>query len=60
MHGAPAKSWQSVKIKVPCINVQKPAEDQSEELSKVFEAVCRLRDFFIEHKQTLLGIPTTV
>ena len=57
--GKPRKSWQSVNIKVPRVNVQKPAVEQSEELNKVFEAARRLRDFFIKHKQALLGIPIT-
>jgi hypothetical protein len=43
--GAPTKSWQSVKIKVPHVNLLKPAEEQSEELNKVFEAARRLRNF---------------
>ena len=59
MHGAPAKSWQSVKINIPYIDVQKSVEEQSEELNKVFEAARHLRDFFIKHKRSLLGIPTT-
>jgi len=58
--GAPVKSWQTVNIKVPRIDVQKPAEEQSEELNKVFDAARRLHDFFIKHKQALLGIPTTM
>ena len=58
--GKPAGSWQSVNIKVPRVNVQKPAAEQSEELNKVFKSARQLRDFFIKHKRALLGIPTTV
>jgi hypothetical protein len=56
--GAPGKTWQSIKIRVPYVDPQKPLETQSEELNEVFGAARRLYDFFIKHEEALLGIPT--
>jgi len=57
--GDPPKSWPSVKIKVPYIDVEGTVEGQSEKIDTVLKAARRLRDFYIQHKQELLDkIPT--
>jgi hypothetical protein len=58
--GDPPEQWPSVKIKVPYVNVEIPAEEQIEKLKEVFEAARRLRGFYIQYQQELLQkIPTT-